>query len=407
MVTETRKAVVRALLKLEESGTAEGDFWGQELLGKERGLGQFLLFGVLREMGRLDKVLNLHSKKTMKEQEPVIRIILRLGAFELKFSRAPVHACIDQAVRLTKFHELPFAAGFVNAVLRNVHKSEISDDKSVNVPRFIRTRAKSRLSSEKFSRWSHWIGEPAPITIVTKDGSPPPFAARLCAWDFEQPLYIAEEEGHPSTWPEYEDGTWWVMSPSSAMVVELLAKQVPKKDRSGLQVLDACAAPGSKSLRLHQYGFSVLACDRSKKRLRTFASNCDRMGFDIPSHRVNWLGNNTVQDSFDIVLLDAPCSGLGVLRRHPEIRWRRTEQDITVNAIVQKQLIDVLYPMVKKGGLLVYSVCSFFEEERGQFPEDSRCLLSWETPLESGEDAFFITIHKKRRTDDRATSTRE
>ena len=404
MVTETRKAIIRALLKLEDSGTAEGDSWGQELLGKERGLGQFLLFGVLREMGRLDVMLNKHSKKPMKEQEPVIRMILRLGAFELKFSRAPVHACIDQAVRLTKLHEQPFASGFVNAVLRKVHNTEVPKDKSANVPPFIRERVSQRLSAEEFSQWAHWIGEPASITIATKDGKPPPFAAQLCPWEFEHPLYIAQEEGNPSTWPEYEEGTWWVMSPSSAMVVELLAREVPKEKRAGIRVLDACAAPGSKSMRLHQYGFSVLACDRSKKRLRTFATNCERMGFDIPSHRVNWLGNVTVEDVFDVVLLDAPCSGLGVLRRHPEIRWRRTPQDITVNSIIQKQLIDVLYPMVKDGGLFVYSVCSFFEEERGQAPQESQCLVSWETPLESGEDAFFISIYKKEKMNDGSTT---
>ena len=85
MVTETRKAVVRALLQLETTGAAEGNFWGQTLLGKERGLGQFLLLGVLREMGRLDNIINRHSKKSVQEQKPVIRMILRLGAFELKF----------------------------------------------------------------------------------------------------------------------------------------------------------------------------------------------------------------------------------------------------------------------------------------------------------------------------------
>ena len=150
-------------------------------------------------------------------------------------------------------------------------------------------------------------------------------------------------------------------------------------------------------MRLHQYGFSVLACDRSKKRLRTFATNCERMGFDIPSHRVNWLGNITVEDVFDVVLLDAPCSGLGVLRRHPEIRWRRTPQDITVNSIIQKQLIDVLYPMVKEEDFLC-TPYALFEEERGQTPQGSQCLVSWETPLESGEDAFSL-VYTKSMTD--------
>ena len=395
MVTETRKAVIRALLKLEEQGTAEGDLWNQDLLGKERGLGQFLLFGVLREMGRLDELINRNSKKPMSEQLPIIRSILRLGAFELKFSRAPVHACIDQAVRMTKFHEQKFAAGFVNAVLRKTHNAEVSTDKTRNIPEFIRERVSNKLSKEDFDSWTHWMGEAAPITVATKDGKPPPFAARLCSWEFEFPLYIAEEVGNPNTWPEYEEGTWWVMSPSSAMVVELLARQIPPENRAGVRVLDACAAPGSKSLRLYQYGFSVMACDRSKKRMRTFAQNCERMEYDIPCYRVNWLTNNTVDDQFDVIVLDAPCSGLGVLRRHPEIRWRRTKQDITVNSIIQKQLIDVLYPMLKDNGTMVYSVCSFFEEERGVFPKESTTIMEWETPLATGEDAFFVTIQKK------------
>jgi 16S rRNA (cytosine967-C5)-methyltransferase len=396
MVTETRKAVVRALLKLEQQETAEGDLWEQNLLGKERGLGQFLLYGILREMGRLDQLLNLNSKKPMEKQRPVIRAILRLGAFELKFSRAPIHACIDQAVRLTKLNGQKYAAGFVNALLRKTDKAELSTDVQLNIPPFIRSRVEETVSAEVYQSWIAHMSVPAPITVATKDGEPPPFSSRLLEeWSFERPLYVSLEEGSPSTWAGYEEGEWWVMSPSSAMVVEQLAMQIPKSDRAQLRVLDACAAPGSKSLRLFQYGFSVEAYDRSAKRLKKFSENCRRMKFNIPGRVVDWQRSHSIHKMYDVILLDAPCSALGIMRRHPEIRWRRTMQDIAVNSIIQKQLIDSLFPLLKNDGLFVYSVCSFFEEEAGVFPDGSHCIGTWKTPLESGEDAFYISLHRR------------
>jgi 16S rRNA (cytosine967-C5)-methyltransferase len=186
------------------------------------------------------------------------------------------------------------------------------------------------------------------------------------------------------------------MSPSSAMVIEQLAMQIPKEDRSGLRVLDACAAPGSKSLRLHQYGFSVEARDRSVKRLKTFSENCQRMRYEIPYRVVDWQRSHSKTNLYDVILLDAPCSALGVLRRHPEIRWRRSLQDITVNSIIQKQLIDSLFPLLKEEGVFVYSVCSFFEEEKGVFPSGYSSIGTWSTALETGEDAFYISLYRKR-----------
>lgn len=399
MVTETRKAVVQALMKLEERNTAEGDFWEQDLLGKERGLGQFLLYGILRERGRLDEILNRNSKKPIHKQLPIIRSILRLGAFELKFSRAPVHACIDQAVQLAKLNGQKFAAGFVNALLRKTDKAEISNDLSYNVPKFIQEEVQKKLQEDEYAQWLFHISQPASITIATKDGQKPNFDCEPYLDNtYEKALYTSKIEGDVQKWHGFTEGDWWIMSPSSAMVVEKLSEQISMEKRDQIKVLDACAAPGAKSLRLLQYGFHVECTDKSERRLRLLEENCSRMKYTIPMRVVDWLDADQegIQlEQYDVVVLDAPCSGLGVLRRHPEIRWRRTKEDIVVNAIIQKQLIDSLLLRLKKGGIFVYSVCSFFSEERGFFPSECTVLSQWETPLSSGEDAFFISVLKK------------
>lgn len=409
MVTETRKAVIQALMKLEERNTAEGEFWEQDLLGKERGLGQFLLYGILRERGRIDEILNRNSKKPIHKQIPIIRCILRLGAFELKFSRAPAHACIDQAVELSKFHGQKYAAGFVNAVLRKTSKAELSEDVSCNVPTFIQEEVKKKLDSVEYAQWLRHIGQPATITIATKNGEKPNFeCVEYTEQSFVKKLYTSKMEGDVQKWDGFQNGDWWIMSPSSAMVIEKLAEQIPEEERGGLRVLDACAAPGSKSVRLVQYGFSVEATDKSSRRLQLLQENATRMSYEIPMHVSDWLEgvpSESTEEEYDVIVLDAPCSGLGVLRRHPEIRWRRTKEDISVHAIIQKQLIDALLPKLKTGGLFVYSVCSFFEEERGFFPSNCTVISEWETPLASGEDAFFISVRKKEDDNDRKPNT--
>ena len=235
------------------------------------------------------------------------------------------------------------------------------------------------------------------IYVATKTGEPPPFAHEAIETpQFSFPMYKVLEKGNPESWPEYEKGTWWVMSLSSAYVIELLARAVPKEERSGLKVLDACAAPGAKTFRLHQYGFSVLATDISSNRLRRFAENSKRLGVDIPFERQDWLSPKYKGEHFDIIVLDAPCSGLGVLRRHPEIRWRRKETDIQAHTVLQSRLLHSLYRFLKPDALLLYSVCSFFSEEGGgEHGLDLQVLSEWNVPLQECADLFQAKLFKK------------
>ena len=383
-------------MELEKNGSAEEFLWQSSLSNRDRSLAHFLVFGVLRERGRLDEVLNRNSKKTMDKQKVAVAYILRLAVYELKFSRNPVHAILDQAVELTKFFGFRFASGFVNALLRKSIKEELSSSYRNNLPQFIRHRIESLLEPEKQAQFHKTLATPPEIFIATRDGAPPSLAHEVIdEYNFEFPMYRVKETGNPQSWPGYKEGEWWVMSLSSAMVVEQIVRTIPQAERANTRILDACAAPGAKSLRLKSYGFNVFATDISKNRLRLFKENCDRVGFTIPFMTVDWLRPTTkfkkpFSTPWDVVLIDAPCSGLGVMRRHPEIRWRRTPKDIQAHVVLQKQLVTNVSSHVRDGGSLVYSVCSFFEEEgRAGFEVDNLSLsASWATPLQACADLF-------------------
>ena len=198
--------------------------------------------------------------------------------------------------------------------------------------------------------------------------------------------------------PGYSDGDFWVMDPAAVLCADLAGVGL------GDRVLDACAAPGGKTLRLAQLGAEVLACDRSAVRLERLQQSAERVGYKIASKVVDWERNHTLaQPPFDAVLVDAPCTGLGTIRRHPEIRWRSLPTDPAALAIRQLSILAAASKHVREGGILVYSVCSPMEEEGsgviraflGQeagYVLEKECLLA---PPEGDEDAFYAARLKR------------
>ncbi|MFT5682089.1 MAG: 16S rRNA (cytosine967-C5)-methyltransferase [Myxococcota bacterium] len=344
-----RLAAGRTLIAVERGGHAEDLL--AELAPKQpndRALSWHLALGVLRRQGALDAALKPHLSRAIHRLDPAPRIALRIGLFEAMLSRTPLHAAVDQAVELTRRLGGARASGLVNAVLRKAGKGTLSDDPMLDVPDWL---------AAEWSEWPDWIAktrEPARLCVVTSDATPP---AELASEPAEAAgetvpgaFWVSDTSGAIEQWPGFDDGKWWIMDPAAAAVADLC---------TGPRILDACAAPGGKSFRLIAGGADVLSVDLMAERLVRLQEGADRLKLPVKTRQHDWL-TGPIGDlgTFDTVLVDAPCTGLGVIRRHPEIRWRRLKSDPAAMAFRQRRILKAAAEHVAPDGQLIYAVCS-------------------------------------------------
>ncbi|MEZ4319101.1 MAG: transcription antitermination factor NusB [Myxococcota bacterium] len=388
---------MRALLSVEEGWHAEDALARGLPEGPDGRLAWHDVFGVLRHRSVLDAALRPHLRQPLATLDAPVRAVLRVGAFEKLFSRTPDHAVVQQMVEVARRTGAGRASGLVNAVLRRVAMpTGLSRAESLDHPAWLVARWDQRYGAEATDAWCARNNTIAPICLVTRD--PEALDARL---ESAAPEAMLEGMALPGTrvvpagadLPGVEDGLAWVQDPSSVKVADLLADAVG----SGW-VLDACAAPGGKSARLWARGLDVTATDL-EERLLPLGANMERItsGSEGPAVDVqawDWTqGTPAELGSFDGVLVDAPCTGLGTLRRHPEIRWRRTVDDIRSSAERQLAILNAAAQSVKPGGVLVYAVCSPEPEEGSEVvsrfleraPEFLR-ELDWSSAPPSGEE---------------------
>ncbi len=328
-----------------------------------------LVLGVLRRRGELDASLDAVSHRAVGSLDPPVRAALRVGAWERLYGRAPDHAVVDQGVALVHALGAPQARGFVNAVLRRV--ALVSVPAEANHPEWWVTRWTERVGADAIAAWCGRNDEPAPLAVVARD-DPKAVATSLSEVGQVRPATVQGQEVPGAFWvegtsgsiqdlPGFDEGAWWVMDPASCAAADM----VPLSP--GDRVLDACAAPGGKSLRLAARGGRVMACDSSKERLRELKANARRTGLAPVARQVDWLTSPWMPKvPFDAALVDAPCTGLGTLRRHPEIRWGRKPTDPAAMALRQGPILAAAAATVRPGGALVYSVCSPEPEEGEQ-----------------------------------------
>ncbi len=374
---------------------------GAPAQGSDRGLAWFLVLGVLRSRGQVDAAIRPHLSRPLQALDPEVRAILRLGAYEKLFSRTAPHAVVHQAVEVAHAMGVSRAQGVVNAVLRKVETPrDLSQAEAWNHPEWLVERWVSRYGVEATEAWCAQNTQVPPLTIVAADDAiESHFQNTKCSLTpvelFGKVLpRVWRVEGHGGPIPElpgFKEGAFWVQDPASVAVADLVGA------KPGWEVLDACAAPGGKTFRLLSNGAKVFSVDRDARRMELWADSAERLKVQ-PRMRVHdWAHGRWSEDRFDAVLVDAPCTALGTLRRHPEVRWRRFPEDI---AEVRKHQLAVLTTTsghVRDGGVLVYAVCSP-EPEEG--PELVRQFLSenpefsldqeWCTAPPTGdEDAFF------------------
>ncbi len=349
----------------------------------EAALATQLCYGVQQNRMRLDAHLAAFSKRPLDSLDPSVRAILRTAAYQMLFlDRIPVWSAVDEAVKLTKqLSRRPADPGFVNGVLRGLQRAmplQPPTDKDP-IQQLSLQYSHPRWLTETFVSL---LGLQEAEQLLAADNGQPPVCAMVnpIKTDFPSLQSRLEKAGitlTPHPWCPgcgmltgagsleqldlFQEGAFWVQDPAARMAVTALGLQ------PGQTVLDACAAPGGKSFAaaadMHNEG-EILSCDIHPKKLQKIQAGADRMGMDIihptlqngSKPRADWV------DRFDAVLVDAPCSGLGVIRKKPDIRYKDPAplEDLPK---VQRGILENCSTYVRPGGVLVYATCTVLPRE--------------------------------------------
>lgn len=354
-------AVLRRRRPLDEALT---EIEGLDALeSRDRGFVRVLAAGVLRRLRVCDAVLDLCLSNPAAPLDPRARAVLRLGAVQLLFLATPAHAAVDSSVRLAEQRGIGRLKGLINAVLRKVARDGA---------RMLAGVDPIRLSLPDWL-WDAWVatyGEARARAIIaaqltepsldlTVKSDPALWAERLGGTVLPTGT-VRLPTGHAiTTLPGYDEGAWWVQDAAAALPARLLGPV------AGRTVADLCAAPGGKTAQLAAAGASVTAVDRAGRRLARLRENLERLGLAatiVEADTATW----DPGQMFDAVLLDAPCSATGTIRRHPDIAWSKTPADVAALAGAQDRLLAAAVRLTRPGGTLVYSVCSLEAAEAEQ-----------------------------------------
>jgi 16S rRNA (cytosine967-C5)-methyltransferase len=367
---------------------------------RDRALVRTIVATVLRRLGTLQHVLAVMLEKGMPPSAPQVEAILLIGAAQILFLDVPDHASVDLSVRLAQAdHHASHYSGMVNAVLRKLArdgKARLAglDTVLLDTPDWL------------MRRWIAHYGQTAahaiaaahtqePALDLTVKSDPQTWATTLDGRVLDTGTVRTIASGPIPQLPGYDEGAWWVQDAAASLPARLLSDI---RDKS---VADLCAAPGGKTAQLALAGAQVSAVDRSSVRLNRLRENLARLSLSaetIAADALDWQAG-----PFDGVLLDAPCSATGTIRRHPDIPWLKSEAELPVLTSLQQRLIHRAVELTKPGGTFVYCVCSL-EPEEGQsqiealLTRDPRVTRSPITAQEVFGRAEFITIDGDLRT---------
>ncbi|WP_395688871.1 RsmB/NOP family class I SAM-dependent RNA methyltransferase [Aestuariivirga sp.] len=390
---------------------------------RDQALVSSIVLTAFRHRGEIGKILEKLVDRPLPRKSGPTHDILTLGISQLLFLGMPAHAVIDLAVRSAKAdgHARHFA-GLVNAVLRRV---------AVEGPALLQDLDAPRLNTPDWlwARWQRTYGLANAGDIASAHSQKPgldisftesvaPWADRLGGTILANgQLRLAAEYSAIPSIPGFQEGAWWVQDAAATIPARLFG------ELRGKSVLDLCAAPGGKTLQMASMGAHVTAVDISADRLRLLHDNLARTRLTAEVQVADVLSGR-LSGQWDAVLLDAPCSATGTIRRHPELPWIRQESQVTRLADTQHRLLQAATRLVKPDGLLVYCTCSLepeegeeqvqtFLEENPNFeltpatepvlPDGAlrpegwvRTLPSMAYGQEAGMDAFFAALMRRR-----------
>jgi 16S rRNA (cytosine967-C5)-methyltransferase len=310
----------------------------------------------LRHLGQADAVLKPYLGRAPR---PDIRDLLRLATVEMLEEGGAPHGVVSEAVALARRRQ-PRAAGMVNAVLRQV--AETSPQRWAmlppkRLPNWLRGRLSAAYGNARVAAIEAACAGPPPLDLTPRsEAEAALWAERLDARVLPTGALRRAAAGQVSALPGYEAGAWWVQDAAAALPARLLAV------RPGERVLDLCAAPGGKTLQLAAAGATVTALDISEPRLGRLRENLARTGLAaeiVAADALHW----APEAPFDAILLDAPCTATGTLRRHPDLPFRKSGADLRALTELQSALLERATAWLAPGGRLVYCTCSLLPEE--------------------------------------------
>ncbi len=361
-----------------------------------------LCFGTEERLIFLDEVIKSYSSVPFKKIKPVILAILRLSVYQIYYmDGVPDHAIVSEAVLLAKKKKLGNLSGFVNGVLRSVLRD--GRDEKPAMEKLISSARDVNEYSLRYSiplwiieMWTRDFGEEECATICRGFSKPSP----ITIWTNTDPMEIrtiADPGGSIEDMEGFLQGEFYVQDESSMQPVLMSGI------KAGDKVLDVCAAPGGKSLLAAKMGAFVESRDVSDSKLRKIEENIRRMGMSETVHTKKWdatIADESAIRSYDAVIADLPCSGLGILSKKPEIRYRLEPSDIKSLAELQKKILSVVCEYVKEGGTLIYSTCTITGEENEgvtnsflrEHPQFKLRTKRQIMPEAGGHDGFFVAV---------------
>lgn len=437
-VTPARLAAFQILRRVEEGAYASVLLANPPtgLDPADRALSHELVLGVLRQQLFLDRLIEHYANRKVSDLDQPVTIALRLGLYQLRFlSRIPPSAAVNESVNLTRVARLRSAEGLVNAVLRRATREPEFD------PLELISDSVERLSVEtSHPRWllERWIalhGISFTSELARSNNRLPPIAFRVVRNRASETEVVAQLQRSESkiTSSKIVDGGWRIEATRDQLLSLMREGKVYLQDEAsqlvatvvrpqpGEHILDLCAAPGSKTTLLSDIVEGqaiIIACDRHQSRLHMISATSRLQGLSgidcLVADGLNQLPFEA--PSFDAVLVDAPCSGTGTLRRNPEIRWRITPADLIDLPVRQGKLLENAANVLKPGGRLIYSTCSLEPEENEEVVESflsrrseferirssmkaelvtgSGDIRTW--PNVHGTDGFFIAVLRRR-----------
>ena len=329
-----------------------------DLSTADRAFASAMVMTALRRRGSIEATLVPHLKKPVPPRPHLAGALLHIGAAQILFMDVPPHAAINETVAATGRREQPFR-GLINAVLRRVSEAGPSMDAVSDLPLWLLDGWRQAYGAKQTAQIEAVLRQTPPLDLQFRN------AIALKDWQAANPgmghaltptCLRLEATGDVTRLPGFDAGMWWVQDISAALAAPLLRADAQT------HVLDLCAAPGGKTLQLAASGARVTALDASQSRLERLRANLARTGLSAQARRAD-LENWEAPRSFSHVLLDAPCSATGTIRRHPDLPLHRRRSDIEKSARLQSTLLERAADATTPGGTLVYCVCSLEPEE--------------------------------------------
>lgn len=381
VVTNNLRSIAARIINQVTDGASLSDCLSDALPsikdGRDRAFVQALCYGVCRFYTRLDVVLSFLLKKPMQAKDSDVHALLLVGLYQIMEMRVPAHAAVAETVNATTSLKKPWARGFTNAILREYLRQQ--------------DHIKNEIKEDAEAEYAHpawWIDEIAEAwpdnwqAILHENNAHPPFTLRVNKKNLTREAYVDElnkVDIKAKIIPETEQGLILDEPMQAEELLGFARGDVSVQDGAAqlaatlldlapnMRVLDACAAPGGKLMHILELepNLVAIAVEKDKTRIASIKENLTRLNLqaecicaDVGNVKAWWDGQ-----PFDRILLDAPCSASGVVRRHPDIKLLRQPNDIAAFAREQLRLLNALWPLLKPNGLLVYATCSIFPEE--------------------------------------------